>query len=214
MNFATILRIKKPMKLPIIAYGDPVLRKTAQEIDKDYPGLDELIENMFETMYDAPGVGLAAPQIGKSIRLFIVDSEQLLKEDEEDEKQSRKKSEKLKGEPIKEAFINPVMLKEFGKKWTYEEGCLSIPGIREDVSREDTIVIRYFDREFKQHEKQFDGITARIIQHEYDHIEGILFVDHINTLKRQLLRTRLSAISKGDVKVDYKMKFPVAKKGR
>lgn len=200
------------MILPIVAYGDPVLRKKAKKIEKNHPGLDDLIESMFETMYDAPGVGLAAPQVGQSVRLFVVDSEQLFKEDEEDGETQKGDKPKYTGTPLKQAFINPVMVKEYGKKWVFEEGCLSIPGIREDVEREDTVVIRYHDQKFKEHEKEFDGITARIIQHEYDHLEGVLFVDRIKALKRQFLKNRLEAISRGDVEVAYKMLFPQKKK--
>lgn len=202
------------MILPIVAYGDPVLRKKSKEIEKDHPGLNDLIASMFETMYEAPGVGLAAPQVGHSVRLFVMDSEQLFKEDEENKEKKEKEKPKYTGVPIKQAFINPVILKEFGKKWVFEEGCLSIPGIREDVEREDTVVIRYHDQDFKVHEKQFDGITARIIQHEYDHIEGVLFVDRIKALKRQFLKNRLEAISQGKVEVAYKMAFPQKKKHR
>ncbi|GIV35488.1 MAG: peptide deformylase [Chitinophagales bacterium] len=200
------------MTLPIVAYGDPVLRKKTEEIQPGHAGLAELIENMFETMYNAPGVGLAAPQIGQSLRLFVVDSEQWLRENEKT--QSEPAENHLTGEPIKQVFINPRMIKEYGQKWTYQEGCLSIPGIREDVQRLDKIVIRYFDENFHEYEKEFTGITARIIQHEYDHIEGILFTDRISPLRRQILKNRLQAISKGDVQVDYKMLFPARKKSR
>lgn len=201
------------MTLPIVAYGDPVLRKRAKEVEKDHPGLQDLIANMFETMYEAPGVGLAAPQVGESLRLFVVDSEQLFKEDEDaDENEISKKD--YTGEPLKQVFINPEIVKEHGKKWVFEEGCLSIPGIRENVEREDTLVIRFYDERFQLHEKEFDGITARIIQHEYDHIEGILFVDRIKPLKRQFLKNKLEAISKGNVEVAYKMLFPQKKKVR
>ncbi len=204
------------MILPIVAYGDPVLRKKTEEVELEEVELKELIDNMFETMYNAPGVGLAAPQIGESLRLFVVDSEQLFKEQEENKNGNGEGKDEVKftGEPIKQAFINPQMIKEYGKKWIYEEGCLSIPGIREDVQRDDTIIIRYFDQAYKQHEKEFTGITARIIQHEYDHIEGVLFTDRIKPLKRQMLRNRLGAISKGEVEVAYKMLFPAKKKAR
>ena len=202
------------MIMPIIAYGDPVLRKKTAQVDKDYPGLRDLIADMFETMHGAPGVGLAAPQVGHSIRLFVVDSEQLFKEDEEGAEKKNNGKPKFTGQPIKETFMNPKVIKEFGKKWIYEEGCLSIPGIREDVERDDTVVIQYYDYNFKFHEKEFDGITARIIQHEYDHLEGVLFVDRIKVLKRQLLKSKLSDISKGKVEVAYKMLFPMLKKRR
>ena len=183
------------MILPIVAYGDPVLKKEAEEIEKDYPFLKELIENMYETMYKAEGVGLAAPQIGKSIRLFVVDASPF---DEEDKK--------LKG--FKKTFINPIIVEEHGKEWTFNEGCLSIPGVREDVIRQPEIVIEYQDEDFNLIEEKYTGIAARIIQHEYDHIEGILFTDKINPLKRRLLKTKLNNISKGNVKVPYRMKFP------
>src|ERR1051325_1172732 len=173
------------MILPIVAYGDPVLRKKSAKVEKEHPRLKELIADMFDTMHEAPGIGLAAPQVGHSIRLFLVDSEQLFKEDDEEKSKSNGKP-RFTGKPLKQVFINPKMVKEFGKKWVYEEGCLSIPGIREEVERDDTIVIQYHDQDFKLHEKEFDGITARIIQHEYDHIEGVLFVDRIKALKRQL----------------------------
>ncbi|HXH17482.1 MAG TPA: peptide deformylase [Chitinophagales bacterium] len=203
------------MILPIVAYGDSILRKKAAEVEKNHPGLKELIADMFETMHEAPGVGLAAPQIGQSIRLFVVDSEQLFREDDEDSEKSKNNGKpKFTGQPIKEVFINPTIVKEFGKKWVYEEGCLSIPGIREDVERDDTVLIQYYDQDFNFREKEFDGITARIVQHEYDHIEGVLFIDHIKALKRQLLKSKLAAISRGEVEVAYKMAFPLQKKKR
>jgi len=183
------------MILPIVAYGDPVLKREAEEIEKDYPFLEELIDNMFDTMYNAEGVGLAAPQIGKSIRLFIVDASPF----EEDEP-------KLKN--FKKTFINPIIIEEEGKEWNFNEGCLSIPGIREDVERKPKVTIEYYDREFNLIEETYEGLAARVIQHEYDHVDGILFTDHINPLKRRLLKTRLNNISKGNVKVPYRMKFP------
>jgi peptide deformylase len=183
------------MILPIVAYGDPVLRKVGAEIAKDYPGLEKLIDDMYETMEKAKGVGLAAPQINKSILLFVVDSTRMYDEGE-------------KNEGIREVFINAKMIKELGKEWPYEEGCLSIPGIREDVLRKDTIRIKYLDSNFKSHEKDFDGLTARVIQHEYDHTMGKLFIDHLKPLKKSLLKGKLDKISKGIVDVEYKMKFP------
>lgn len=183
------------MILPIVAYGDPVLKKEAEEITEDYPFLEELIDNMFETMYEAEGVGLAAPQIGKSIRLFIVDASPF--EDEEPELKDFKK-----------VFINPIILEEEGQEWNFNEGCLSIPGIREDVKRQPKITIEYYNEKFELIEETYEGIAARIIQHEYDHVEGILFTDLINPLKRRLLKGRLNNISKGNVKVPYRMKFP------
>lgn len=183
------------MVLPIVAYGDPVLRKTGAEISKDYPALEQLIDDMFETMERAKGVGLAAPQIGKAIRLFVIDSTRMFDEDEE-------------GEGLREVFINAKIIDESGDEWAYEEGCLSIPTIREDVYREETITIQYYDRNFKFHERTFNDLTARVIQHEYDHIEGKLFIDHLKPLKKSLLKGRLDNISKGKVSVEYKMKFP------
>lgn len=185
------------MILPIYAYGDPVLRKEAEEIPDDYPNLKELIANMFETMYASNGVGLAAPQVGISLRLFVVDAGSML-EDEEDA-------------PVKEfkkAFINPYIIEESGKKWDFEEGCLSIPFIRENVSRQPKVLLEYQDEDLNWHEEEFDGIIARIIQHEHDHIEGKLFIDHINPLKRRLLKGKLNDISAGKVHTDYKMRFP------
>ncbi len=184
------------MNLPIIAYGDPILKKEADEIEKDSPEIQQLIDDMFETMYNSEGVGLAAPQIGKSLRLFIVDASPF----EED-------NPELKN--FKKVFINPIIVEEEGKEWVFNEGCLSIPGIREDVNRLPKITIEYYDRKWNLLEETFDGIAARIIQHEYDHVEGILFTDHLNPLKRRLLKTKLSNISKGNVKVNYKMKFPI-----
>ena len=186
------------MILPIVAYGDPVLKKETEEIEKDYPFLSELIDDMFETMYEANGVGLAAPQVGKSIRLFVVDASAFADDEPA-----------LEG--FKKVFINPIIVDESGEKWTFNEGCLSIPGIREDVVREPEIRLEYYDQNFELQEETFKGIAARIIQHEYDHIEGILFTDRINPLKRRLLKSKLTNISKGNVAVDYKMKFPLVK---
>jgi peptide deformylase len=197
------------MIIPIVAYGDPVLKKEAEEIDKDYPNLDELIANMFETMYAAHGVGLAAPQIGKSIRLFIVDASPFA-DDGEDDEEPDPKAEGL--ENFKKVFINPIIEEETGEEWAFQEGCLSIPKIREDVYRKEQIKISYYDEQFEFHEEVYSGYAARVIQHEYDHIEGILFTDHLSPLKRKLLTKKLGKISKGEVDVDYKMKFPAAKK--
>ncbi len=183
------------MILPIVAYGDPVLKREADEIDKDYPGLAEFIENMWETMYNAEGVGLAAPQVGKSIRLFTVDCSPF----EEDEPSLKN---------FKKLFINPIILEEEGKEWTFNEGCLSIPSIREDVSRKPKITIEYYDENWELKEETYEGLAARVIQHEYDHIEGILFTDKINPLKKRLINSKLNNISKGNVKVTYRMKFP------
>ena len=183
------------MILPIVAYGDPVLKKVAEEIDSDYPGLEKLIADMFETMYSSKGVGLAAPQINKSIRLFIIDASPFADEYPE-----------LEG--WKKTFINPRILEEEGEEWDFNEGCLSIPGIREDVERKPDLILEYEDENFELHEEKFDGIIARVIQHEYDHLEGILFTDHLSPLKKRLLKGKLNDISKGIVDVNYKMKFP------
>jgi len=192
------------MVLPIVAYGDPVLKKKAADITPDYPNLKKVIEDMFDTMHNAKGVGLAAPQVGLSIRLFIVDASPFA-EDQEDEK----KQKELEG--FKKIFINAQILKEDGQQWKFNEGCLSIPTIREDVERKPVLRIRYLDENFKEHTEAYDGIKARIIQHEYDHIEGILFVDKINPLRKRLLKRKLTDISKGIVDVSYRMKFPIKK---
>jgi len=199
------------MILPIVAYGDPVLKKEAEEIDQDYPNLEKLIEDMFETMYEASGVGLAAPQIGKSIRLFVVDGSPFA-EDDDDEEEKDPRAEGMEG--FKKVFINPIIEEESGKEWGFSEGCLSIPKIREEVFRKERVKISYYDENWEFHEDEFDGYKARIIQHEYDHIEGVLFTDHLSVLKKRLLTKRLSNISQGVVNVDYKMKFPNVKKGR
>lgn len=195
------------MILPIVAYGDPILRKETVDIDANYPNLKELIANMFETMYNAQGVGLAGPQIGKSIRLFIVDTEQVVTELEEDEE--------FFGETgIKKAFINAEILEETGDDWAYLEGCLSIPDIREDVVRGESIRIQYYDENFQFHDEEFDGLTARVILHEYDHIEGTLFLDYLSGMKKRLLKGKLAKIAKGEVNADYRMRFPALKKRR
>ena len=196
------------MILPIVAYGDAVLRKKGDPIAKTYPNLDELIENMFETMYAASGIGLAAPQIGLPIRLFLVDATPFA----EDEDISPEEQEQFKS--FKRTFINAEMLEEEGDEWVFNEGCLSIPDIREDVFRKPMIKIQYQDENFDTHIKTFDGIIARIIQHEYDHIEGILFTDKLSPLKRRLIKGKLANISKGKINVDYKMRFPALKKKR
>jgi peptide deformylase len=198
------------MIYPIVAYGDPVLKKEAEEIEKDYPELDKLIGDMFETMYAASGVGLAAPQIGKSIRLFIVDGSPFAEDDEEGEEDP--KAEGM--ENFKKVFINPIIEEEHGEEWGFNEGCLSIPKIREEVFRKERVVISYYDENWKLKEETYEGYAARIIQHEYDHVDGILFTDHLSPLKKRLLTKKLQNISKGDVTVDYRMKFPLKKKGR
>lgn len=181
------------MIYPIVLYGDPVLKKRAKDIEKDEIDLKKLVEDMFETMYYASGVGLAAPQIGLSYRVFVVDSTPM-EENEED--------------GFKRAFINPEILDEDGKEWAFEEGCLSIPGIREDVNRKPNIRIRYRDEDWNEREEEVEGILARIIQHEYDHIEGVLFTDHLSPFKKRLLKGKLSNISRGKVDIEYKVKVP------
>lgn len=203
------------MILPIVAYGDSILKKEAEEIDQDYPGLKQLIADMYETMYSAQGVGLAAPQIGRSIRLFIVDGSPFADDENDDDDDYEGPDPRAVGiENFKKVFINPVIEEEEGEEWGFHEGCLSIPKIREEVFRKEKVHISYYDENFDFHEETFDGYAARIIQHEYDHVDGILFTDHLSPLKRRLLTKRLQNISKGDVKVDYKMKFPAVKKGR
>ena len=197
------------MILPIVAYGDPVLKKKATDITKDYPKLKELIANMYETMYGSFGVGLAAPQIGLSIRMFIVDATPFA--DDEDVL-GKEESEFLK--KFKHTFINPVVLEESGDEWAFNEGCLSIPDVREDVFRQPNIKIEYFDEDFNKQTMALDGLAARVFQHEYDHIEGILFTDHLSALKKRLIKGKLTNISKGKINVDYRMKFPLMKKKR
>ena len=196
------------MILPIIAYGDPVLRKEGEDISSDYPNLTELITNMFETMYDAFGVGLAAPQVGLSIRLFVIDTTPF----SEDEDLTKEEQIQLHG--FKRIFINARILEETGDEWAFNEGCLSIPEVREDVFRKPKIKIEYQDEYFNTHVEEFDGLVARVIQHEYDHIDGILFTDKLSTLKKRLIKSRLVNISKGNISVDYKMRFPAMKKKR
>ena len=196
------------MILPIIAYGDPVLRKTGKDITNEYPNLDALLENMFETMYEARGIGLAAPQVGVPIRLFIVDATPF----EEDEELTEEERAFLS--TFRQVFINAKIIEETGDEWAFNEGCLSIPDIREDIFRNDTIKIEYLDENFEKYTKKFDGIVARIIQHEYDHIEGVLFTDKLSALKKRLIKGKLSNISKGKIKVDYRMRFPDMKKKR
>jgi peptide deformylase len=194
------------MILPIIAYGDPVLRKVGVDIDKKYPNLPELIENMKETMVNARGIGLAAPQIGKSIRLFIVDTSPFEKDEDLDEKEREFLTN------FKKVFINAKIIKEEGDEWAFNEGCLSIPDINEDVFREEKITIEYVDENFEKHVDVLDGLAARVVQHEYDHIEGILFTDKISSLKKRLIKKKLENISKGKINPDYRMKFPLLKR--
>ena len=196
------------MILPIVAYGDPILKKEGEEIGDDYPKLKELIANMFETMYNAQGVGLAAPQIGKSIRLFIVDAAPFAEVEEGEELDPM--AEGL--ENFKKVFINPIIEDESGEDWGFNEGCLSIPKIREEIFRKEKINITYYDENWELKAEEYNGYAARIIQHEYDHVDGVLFTDHLSTLKRKLLTKKLQNISKGEVEVDYRMKFPNKKR--
>lgn len=191
------------MILPIVAYGHPVLREVGKNIDADYPQLEKLIADMWETMYASNGVGIAAPQINRAIRLFVVDSTQIFEGMEEDEKK-----EYPDAPGIKQVFINAKILSLDGEPWPYNEGCLSIPKVREDVLRPEIVELEYQDEQFQTHVKSFNGITARVILHEYDHIEGKLFIDHISLLKRKLIKSKLDDISKGKVRVDYRMLFP------
>ncbi|CAI8254998.1 MAG: Peptide deformylase [Flavobacteriaceae bacterium] len=196
------------MILPIVAYGDPVLRKQCKDISKTYPNLEALLENMYETMYGASGVGLAAPQIGLPIRVFLVDASPFADKDQMDAQEFTQ----VKG--FKKTFINPTILEEKGEEFAFNEGCLSIPDVREDVYRKPDITIEYYDENFTKHTQNYTGIIARIIQHEYDHIQGILFTDKLSSLKKRILKGRLTSISKGKTTVDYRMRFPNAKKKR
>ncbi|HQW06240.1 MAG: peptide deformylase [Flavobacteriales bacterium] len=193
------------MILPIRAYGDPVLKKMAQDIEPAHSGLKQLIADMFETMYAASGVGLAAPQVGKSIRLFIVDASPFA----EDEDGNPTEDAHLKD--FKKVFINPYIVEEEGEEWPFEEGCLSIPTIREEVKRQPKIVLQYQDEKFKEHEEEFEGFAARVIQHEHDHLDGVLFVDHLPALRKRLLAGKLRDISRGRTEAKYKMRFPLLK---
>jgi len=194
------------MILPIVAYGDPVLRKVGKEIDANFPDLETLISNMKETMYNASGVGLAAPQIGKAIRIFIIDASPFA----EDEGLSEKDRETLKN--FNRVFINAKIIEEEGDEWVFNEGCLSIPDVREDVFRKPKITIEYQDEDFKMHTEILDGLAARVFQHEYDHIEGVLFTDKLSTLKKRIIKKKLENISKGKIDADYRMRFPNLKK--
>ncbi len=195
------------MIIPIYGYGEPVLRQVGKEITPEYPNLNDVIANMFETMYYACGVGLAAPQVGLGIRLFVIDTEPF----SESEDLTKEEQEQLKG--FKRVFINAKMLKEEGEEWGFNEGCLSIPDVREDVYRNEKITIEYCDENFVTKTEVFDGLIARVIQHEYDHIEGILFTDKISMLKKTLIKKKLQNIMDGKARPDYKMKF-ANKKGR
>lgn len=195
------------MILPIVGYGDPVLRKIGEELTKDYLDLNILISNMYDTMRNASGIGLAAPQIGLAIRLFVVDTEPF------SENENLSENEKILLKSFKKTFINAKMIAEEGEEWSFNEGCLSIPDVREDVYRHEKITIEYFDEQFNKHTDIYDGLIARVIQHEYDHIEGILFTDLISSLKKQLIKKKLANIMDGKARPDYRMRF-CNKKGR
>lgn len=181
------------MIFPIVLYGDPVLKKKASEVEEGDEKVKEFVDHMYETMYGAQGVGLAAPQVGQSIRIFVVDTTPM----EEDEKDG-----------LKKAFINPIMIEEEGEEWAFEEGCLSIPGVRADVNRKSKIRIEYFDENWELHEETYDGMKARVIQHEYDHIEGKLFTDYLTPFKKRLIKGKLANISKGKTDAEYRVKIP------
>ena len=183
------------MILPIVAFGAPILRKKCSDISPDYPGFDTILANMWETMYEAKGVGLAAPQVNKGIRLFLIDTTPFFDDDE------------IKEVIVKQAFINAKILEESGEEWEFNEGCLSIPDLREDVIRKPIIKIEYMDENFKMHTKTYEGLTARVIQHEYDHINGILFTDKLTALRKRMIKGKLMDISKGKVNASYKMRF-------
>ena len=187
---------------PIVAYGATVLKKKSENISEEYPNLSKLIEDMWETMYASKGVGLAAPQIGLSVRIFVIDTKPFSSDDELDPAEAKTL------EFFKKVFINPQIIKEEGDSWSFNEGCLSIPDVREDVNRKEKITIQYRDEKFKLHTQILDGLAARVVQHEYDHIEGILFTDHLSSLKKRLIKNKLTSISKGLITVDYPMKFP------
>ncbi len=190
------------MILPIVAYGNPILRKVGKEITPDYPDLNKLIEDMWETMYNSRGVGLAAPQINKDIRLFVMDSMQIIENLEANEKDNYPGDDGYKS-----VFINAKINSVDGEEWSYNEGCLSIPKIREDILRKKVISITFLDDQFELHTKTFSGVTARVILHEYDHVDGRLFIDYLKPLKKSLLKRKLADISKGKVSVDYRMSF-------
>jgi len=196
------------MILPVIAYGNPVLRKVAKELTKDHLKLDEIIANMWETQYNASGVGIAAPQVGLSIRLFVIDASPF----SDDDDLSEEEQEFLKN--FKRVFINPTIVEESGDEWAFNEGCLSIPDVREDVFRQEQIVVEYVDENWVKQKETLTGLAARVVQHEYDHIEGVLFTDKLSALKKRLIKGKLANITKGKVDVDYRMRFPLAKKKR
>ena len=184
------------MILPIVAFGAPILRKKCVDITPEYPEFETLLANMWETMHKASGIGLAAPQINKAIRLFLIDTTPFVEDEEETEEVI-----------VKQAFINARIIEETGEEWVFNEGCLSIPDVREDVSRKSTVTIEYFDENFRKHTDTYDGLTARVIQHEYDHVDGILFIDKLTALRKRMIKGKLMDISKGKVNAAYKMRF-------
>lgn len=190
------------MNLPIVAYGHPVLRKVCDDITPEYPDLKKLIADMWDTMYNSNGVGIAAPQINRPIRLFVIDTVQIVEGFDEQDKKDYPNEK-----PVKQVFINAHKVDEAGEPWAYNEGCLSIPKVREDVKRAEKVRLRYMDENFQEHEAEFDGITARVILHEYDHIDGKLFIDHLPPLKKRLIKKKLEDIAGGKIRVDYKMLF-------
>lgn len=196
------------MILPIVAYGDPVLRKVATDIDADYPNLKELIANMKETMYNASGVGLAAPQIGKAIRLFVIDASPFAEDDDLSE------ADRAALKDFNRVFINAEIIEEEGEEWSFNEGCLSIPDVRHDIYRQPKVTFTYQDEDFNTHTETLEGLAARVFQHEYDHIEGILFTDKLSSLKKRLIKKKLENISKGKIRADYRMRFPNLKKSK
>ena len=199
------------MVLPIVVYGDPVLRKKCVDIEKSHENLSTLIQNMYETMYEANGVGLAAPQVGKAIRLFVIDASPFAEVDEDEEPEfTAEEMKQMDG--FKKTFINAIITNEEGEQWKFNEGCLSIPKIREDVLRKPDVTIEYYDEDFKKHKETYNGVIARVIQHEYDHIEGILFTDKISPFKRKMISGKLTDISKGKFRADYKTKVFIPKK--
>lgn len=191
------------MILPVVAYGHPVLRKSGVDIGPDYPNLKQLIADMWETMYASNGVGIAAPQVNHAIRLFVVDTVQIVENFDEEDKAAFPNEQ-----PVKKVFINAHRIEDGGTPWAYNEGCLSIPKIREDITRPETLRLRYQDENFETHEETFSGVTARVLMHEYDHIDGKLFIDYLPPLKKRLIRKKLDDISKGKIKVDYRMLLP------
>jgi len=191
------------MVLPVVAYGHPVLRKVCEDITPDYADLQKLIADMWETMYHTNGVGIAAPQVNKPVRIFVIDTVQIVEGFDEQDKRDYPDEK-----PVKQVFINAHKIEETGKPWPYNEGCLSIPKVREDISRPAKVRLRYMDENFQEREGEFDGITARVILHEYDHIEGKLFIDYLPPLKKRLIKKKLEDISTGKVRVDYRMLLP------